>query len=218
MALENGNTISNFNSNWPLGQDFGNQGDDHIRLIKSILRTQFPGAAGNGFDIPITASEVELNFSEGLSDNTQDQLNGLSDRISVIESQSFVPSGTRMLFYQASVPVGWTQDVSVDDAMLRVVSGAGGGVGGSDSPISWTHAHNGGNHALTINEMPAHQHDGGPEIMLSESPGDLSIAVGSGMTRGRIALQGGGQAHNHGSTSSTDFNPRYADIIIGIKD
>lgn len=39
------------------------------------------------------------------------------------------PSGTRILFQQASAPVGWTQDTTVqNDSLLRMVNGAGGGV------------------------------------------------------------------------------------------
>ena len=47
------------------------------------------------------------------------------------------PSGTRLMFAQASAPTGWTQ-VTSDEAnnrMLRVVNTAGAGTGGSASPI-----------------------------------------------------------------------------------
>ena len=42
-----------------------------------------------------------------------------------------IPSGTRMLFAQASAPVGWTQVTTYNNYALRVVSGTGGGTGGS---------------------------------------------------------------------------------------
>jgi hypothetical protein len=45
------------------------------------------------------------------------------------------PSGTTLPFYQAAAPTGWTQNVTFNDYMLRVVNTAGGGSGGSDSPI-----------------------------------------------------------------------------------
>ncbi len=63
--------------------------------------------------------------------------------------QKFItfPAGTRMLFAQATAPVGWTQDTSdnANNRMLRVVAGAGNGVGGSHSPI-------------LNNVVPAHTH------------------------------------------------------------
>ena len=44
-----------------------------------------------------------------------------------------VPSGATMLFYQSSAPTGWTQVTSQNNKALRVVSGSGGGTGGSNS-------------------------------------------------------------------------------------
>jgi hypothetical protein len=41
------------------------------------------------------------------------------------------PSGTVLLFYQAAAPTGWTQVTSQNNKALRVVSGTGGGTGGS---------------------------------------------------------------------------------------
>lgn len=41
------------------------------------------------------------------------------------------PSGTKILFYQASAPTGWTIDTSVNDVGVRIVSSNGGGVSGS---------------------------------------------------------------------------------------
>lgn len=45
-------------------------------------------------------------------------------------------SGTRMVFAQAAAPTNWTQvtDDSANNRMLRVVSGGGAGIGGSDDP------------------------------------------------------------------------------------
>lgn len=42
-----------------------------------------------------------------------------------------IPSGSAMLFYQASAPTGWTKQTAHNDKSLRVVSGTGGGSGGS---------------------------------------------------------------------------------------
>ena len=71
-------------------------------------------------------------------------------------------SGTRLSFHQASAPTGWTQDVSdnADNRMFRVVKTAGGGVGGSNSPIlnnvvpSHTHG------ITTGTESADHSHSG----------------------------------------------------------
>jgi hypothetical protein len=60
-----------------------------------------------------------------------------AQRVKQAINSSFFAAGTRLLFAQASAPVGWTQ-VATDEAnnrMLRVVNTAGAGVGGSHSPI-----------------------------------------------------------------------------------
>lgn len=82
------------------------------------------------------------------------------------------PSGTKVVFGQASAPTGWTQDITNNDKALRVVSGVGGGTGGThalSSPPSTAHTHStpahshahnlsAGAHTLSTSEMPSHDH------------------------------------------------------------
>lgn len=63
--------------------------------------------------------------------------------------------GTKMLFYQASVPTGWTQDVTQNNKFLRVVSGIGGGSGGSHDPTTTFPT----SHSHTVPTEAAHQHN-----------------------------------------------------------
>jgi len=48
---------------------------------------------------------------------------------------SSIPSGSTALFYQSSAPSGWTQNTaaSINTTAMRVVTGTGGGTGGSDA-------------------------------------------------------------------------------------
>lgn len=219
MPLETGVTISDLDETWPLGGDFTSRGDDHLRLIKSVLKTQFPGSLGDGFDIPITATEAELNSLTGVSSNIQDQIDSITTSLDYLEANLSAPTGTVMLFYQPSAPANWTQLGSLNDYMLRVVSGAGGVSGGSQSPISanFTHTHTTADHALTINEMPAHTHQyssptgGGNSNDLGGSNRNDNAQTGS---------TGGGLPHNHGPTGSASitFTPRYIDVIMCSKD
>ena len=66
--------------------------------------------------------------------------NDLLNAIKTIVGVEFMPAGTKMAFFQAAAPVGWTQDVSQNDKMLRVVSGAGAGSGGGWTISGLTHA------------------------------------------------------------------------------
>ena len=42
-----------------------------------------------------------------------------------------IPSTTKMLFFQASAPTGWTKDITHNNKALRVVNGACGGAAGT---------------------------------------------------------------------------------------
>ena len=56
MALETGSFISDLDETWPLGSDNVSQGDDHVRLIKAVLKSQFPN-----LDAAVNATPDELN-------------------------------------------------------------------------------------------------------------------------------------------------------------
>ena len=73
-----------------------------------------------------------------------------------------IPSGTVMAFFQAAAPTGWTQVTTHNNKALRVVSGAGGGSGGS---VAFTTAFASqavsgtvGNTTLTSSQIPSHDH------------------------------------------------------------
>ena len=56
MPLETGTSISDLVSTNPAATDGIVQGDDHIRLLKTVLKTTFPSITG-----PVTATQTELN-------------------------------------------------------------------------------------------------------------------------------------------------------------
>lgn len=221
MPVESGTSIASLDSLWPLSGDVTQDGDNHLRLIKAVLKATFPGVGGTGFNTPIVATEAELNYVAGVTSNIQAQIDAIS-AVSGIE----IPSGTIMLFYQAAAPVGWTQIANDNDSMLRMVSGTGGGVGGVDSPITldYSHDHTTGDHALTIAEMPAHTHtieNGGSlnsDITNGGVAGTADINLGSGTNE--TNSEGGTGVHNHGVTgmAGSTFSPKYVDVIQASKD
>lgn len=82
MALETATYISGLNASNPAGPDRLMQGDDHLRLIKAVLKATFPNITG-----PMT--------------QTQATLNGLSALV--------VPTGAICLWFGApeACPAGW---------------------------------------------------------------------------------------------------------------
>lgn len=231
MPIETGTTIAELDEQWPLSGDAILEGDNHIRLVKAVLKAQFPGALGDGFDTPITATEAEINYLTGLTGNVQQQIDDLIDEY---QSNLYAPAGTVMVFYQAAPPTGWTQLAANDNSMLRVVAGAGGGAGGDSDPISFDfdHDHSTANHTLTVSQIPSHSHDYDftdelgnkgkwrPEV--EGSPHGGRGFQGSGLSFATLSIKntGGGSPHNHGNTGKTNkiFTPRYISVITAVKD
>ena len=204
MGLETGSTISSFITSNPTSSDPVNQGDDHLRLIKSVLKSQFPGSAGSGFATAITATEAEINALHGLTN-------------------FYFTSGTRMPFAQAAAPTGWTQDTTdkANNRMLRVVNTAGNGVGGSDSPIvnsttmvAHTHTFTGNPHTHTDS---GHQHTGHNTPFYNSgipaggnnttsTPGDTGVSYAQ--------ISSTTATGTNSTTTGVSWTPRYIDMII----
>jgi hypothetical protein len=55
-GLETVTHISDLNASWPLGSDLASTSDDHIRNIKTALKTDFPNITG-----PVTVTQAQLN-------------------------------------------------------------------------------------------------------------------------------------------------------------
>jgi hypothetical protein len=159
-----------------------------------------------------------------------------SDNTLLESKYGIVPKDSVSVFLQSSAPLYWAKSplsTTHDNKTLRVVSGTGGGFGGSLSftsafptslktvsvsgvPVSGTV----GNHTLTISQLPSHTHGNGGAIGLSPGGGDVGAGGGWTRTFPGWAANGSGGAHAHpwsGSfnfSTSLDFNVEYVDVII----
>lgn len=70
MALETATYISDLVTTNPTSTDPKSQGDDHIRLIKSALKTTLPNITG-----AVSATHTELSYSSGVTSAIQAQIN-----------------------------------------------------------------------------------------------------------------------------------------------
>lgn len=146
------------------------------------------------------------------------------------------PSGTKMLFNQASAPSGWTKQTSVDNAALRVVSGSGGGTGGSiafstlfATGKAVSLSGNVGATTLTAAQMPSHRHTFphtsslyyttvGAEAFYTigwRPDGDTDKQYRDGMVNS-LNTTGSSNSHTHtlAGTASIALNVKYTDVII----
>jgi hypothetical protein len=146
---------------------------------------------------------------------------------------AFFPSGTTMFFVQPAPPPGWTQ-VLVNDVVVRVTSGAGGGVGGGwiitgvsvasstttsvlcDSITDVTVDP----HTLTTAEIPSHQHnflgrDPGDEtggVMLEPILVDANPALADEVPTDGGDVGGGAHSHMASATTSTTASASSATV------
>lgn len=238
MGLETATHIDDLDSSWPTGLDPVNKGDDHLRMIKAVLKTVFPGAAAAGFATPITASEAEINKLDGLTSTTAElnildgvtataaeinKLDGVTattaeiNRLISIAGNGALdafPTGTPMLFQQTAAPTGWTKQTTHNNKAFRVVSGAASS-GGTNSFTTVFGKTATDAHTLDISEMPAHTHTH-DALLNSGHIGGAVGQVGANATNGTWTQDstGGGGSHVH----NMDIRVQYVDLIIADKD
>nr|WP_315237724.1 hypothetical protein [uncultured Albidiferax sp.] len=148
-------------------------------------------------------------------------------------------AGTRMGFFQATAPTGWTRDTSdtSNNRMMRVVSSGGGGTGGIHNPIvnnlvpAHTHGVTTGNesadHTHPIND-PTHSHhvttyrttgSGQQPYFGKSTDSDFPQDNYTDAAYTGVYTSGRSTPHTHSGTtdagsSQTNFEPRYVDVII----
>jgi uncharacterized protein YoxC len=70
MALETGTYISDLVATNPTSADAKSQGDDHLRLIKSVIKNTFTAITG-----AVTVTHTALNYVANVTSDIQTQLN-----------------------------------------------------------------------------------------------------------------------------------------------
>lgn len=93
MGLEVTTTIAGLVATNPIASDAVGQADDHLRLIKNVLKTIFPGSGGSGFSTPLTATEAELNYVHGVTSAIQTQLNTISAAAATANGKAVTADG-----------------------------------------------------------------------------------------------------------------------------
>jgi hypothetical protein len=160
---------------------------------------------------------------------------------------TLLPRGTGVIFCQAAAPVGWTKSVAAHDYMLRLVTGVGGLVGGIHSPILMdvvpAHTHT----AWSGNQSADHDHDlytGGQSnshthtYLRSSFAGSWGAGPFGALANSEYGASSDGVSYDHshtgrtygvranhthdvgmdGGSSSTNWQPKYAGVILCYKD
>jgi hypothetical protein len=211
MSLETATTISGLVATNPASGDAVSQGDDHLRLLKSVLKAQFPGAAAGGYAIPITATEAELNYVHGVTSAIQTQLNGS------------VPIGGIVMWSGVTAPANWhlcDGTNSTPNLCGRFIMGYAppsytvGAIGGSADAVIVSHYHtatstgsinlttqaDSSDHTHTFTtggQNSTHTHDYG-----KVTSGGTTLAAGAGYSVVSSATTAEGVSHTHTGTTN----------------
>lgn len=86
MPLESGTFLDSLNVSNPLGSDTKAQGDDHLRLIKSVLKASFPNI--------IKATYLQQPFADVASATTTDLGAVASDNVRITGTTTITSFGT----------------------------------------------------------------------------------------------------------------------------
>jgi len=183
-----------------------NQGSD-IGVIQTVNNTQNTTLAGYG---------SRLTSIESVNTAQDSTLSSQNTRITALETAlgagTVFPSGTKMLFYQAASPTGWTKVTTDDDKILRVVSGTTGGTSGGTNSFSTVNiAWSTSSYALNLSQIPAHTHDYSRGVMPGGGPiGTASPGIGYTYDTQQTGPAGSGAGHSHNLVLAI----KYIDIIV----
>ena len=151
------------------------------------------------------------------------ELAAISTAIATKGEGGDVPSGSAMVFFQTAAPTGWTKSTTHNDKALRVVSGDGGGTGGSvafetafaSKSVTGTVE----DHTLSASQIPSHTHHvRGPSVNSATSPANYAAGNTTGTATGGMTGSFGG-AHNHSFTGTAiNLDVQYINVIVCTKD
>lgn len=213
MGLETAEFIDGLTESWPLGSDRRREGDDHLRLIKRVLKNTFPN-----LDAAVTA--------------TPEQLNAVPDALADVIAEIILhlePAGVIKLWSGSigSIPAGYAlcdgnngtpnlTDQFIIGAGNTFAAGTSGGSVATGSAGSHTHTIQGT--ALTTSQIPAHAHQqkNYPTTVGSVTrAGSVWTASTTQDGTSLTETEGGGQPHTHtadadGSHTHTVLPPYYA--------
>lgn len=218
MAIESASFISDLNTSNPPGSDPVGQADDHIRLLKSVLKATFPNLTG-----AVTSTQAQLNASLVPT--------GLVAMWS--GSSSSVPTGWALCNGQTAARSDGTGNITTPDLRDRFVvsSGTTYAVGSTGGASSVTPTVTLTNQAVTLTEshIPAHSHtatvtDPGHNHTLNDPGhshsydrsgtstflnGSLAVTVNSGLTNTVTGTQTTGITINNRVTGITVSNSSF---------
>lgn len=211
MGLESATYISGLNTSNPASGDAVSFGDDHLRLLKSVLKATLPNANAaingihTGTTAPTSTSAGQLWYDTSGTGELKVRNKADSAFTAVDTTSSALPAGVIAMWSgsAASIPSGWVicdGNNSTPNLTGRFVIHADADSGGTYDVGDTGGSTTSGAHTLTTAEMPSHTHSYLQRGFTKSDPGsgsqDFSDEGGSQNT----GSAGGGGAHSHANT------------------
>jgi len=217
----------------------GDKLQENLNVIKSIINGDIDWDnikaslvnAANGIvkldaNAKVPMEQLLTNVANGTVKLDENALIPLAQIPNLQNTNKVFPSGTKAIFVQATAPTGWTQDTSQNDRVLRVVSGSGGGTGGSwtitglSSSTTGSHSHTVNNHTHSIPRSGWGEALAEVSGYLRTSYSTASLTIASRDQTSGGSSPGTSSAGSHSHTISQDGNwrPSYWDCIVCTKD
>jgi hypothetical protein len=205
MPLETGDYISDLVETNPPGTDPVSQGDDHIRLIKHVLKETFPNING-----PVTSTDEELS-------NLGQQMPIVTayDSAASAQTHTFTPgrNWAKIIVTGGGGGGGGTSNTggaaggtaikvfAITEATATYTVGAGGGISGKGGDSTFAQ---GANPVITGQGGPAGIAISGDFVPATGVNGDLNISGGGGFRTGNSGSPGQGGVSYWGGSQSSD--------------
>lgn len=185
MTVETAFFIKDLNEAYPRGRDLINEGDDHIRLVKSTIKNTFPGIDKaltfsadelNKLDSALTIGDADLTINANVTVATGKSVNLGGNAVKGVGNPVDPTDGVNLQYLRttATWPIGSVY-ISVDArnpsvifgfgtwsafSQGRVIIGSGTGTDTNNESKSFTLNEKLGeySHKITVSEMPSHKH------------------------------------------------------------
>lgn len=126
-----------------------------------------------------------------------------------------LPTGTIATFNQSTAPTGWTKLVVDNNKAFRLVTGTVSSGGSDNFTTVFVGSKSTQSHALTISQMPSHNHQVDPfanDAFAGGAAGGYRRDIGGSILTDNT---GGGSGHSH---DINNFNLAFVDMILAQKD
>ena len=192
MSLETGTNISDLNSSNPTTNDNASQGDDHLRLIKVVLKTDFPSFVTSATGVVATQAELSVvgGVTGGVVTASKALVVDASSKLDVLNVDNVTINLNTISTTDTNgdliVAPNGTGDVDFNACSIMIDTGEGIKDAGGDEYMMFTES------TTPVNYFGVTSADTGTGPSISSAGGDANIDINlAPKGTGAVNVQGG---------------------------